>query len=253
MVPHNYSSYLLNSSDRIVMDLYKVNLNRIGLYNIAYQFGNYFEAFGEAVGMAVGPFYSKLYTEKKPSSLIDARNLTFFLMGIFLLATFLTALWLKQLFILLIHNPDLRSAYDIGILIIMGYAYRPMYWSAGIKLSIHEKTSLLWKISFVAGILNVLLNIIFVPRFGIYAAAVTTLVSLLYIGFAGYFFKSYKRIQGPAHYPLVWMLSILICTAAAYLLRNVSIEAKTIVSVSICMVAFYLFRKNYHSLSSIQI
>ena len=75
MVPHNYSSYLLNSSDRVVMDLYKVNISQIGLYNIAYTFGNYMEAFGEAVGMAVGPFYSKLYTTKGEKALKDEQRL----------------------------------------------------------------------------------------------------------------------------------------------------------------------------------
>ncbi len=145
MIPHNYSSYLLNSSDRVVMDQFKVSIDQIGQYNIIHV-RNYFESVGEAIGMAVGPFYSKLYTAKTKKALIDERNLTFF-DDKFLLATFLISLWLKEIFILLISNKELQSAYPIGIIIIMSYAYRPMYWSVGIKLKYFENYQSTWKIS----------------------------------------------------------------------------------------------------------
>lgn len=253
MVPHNYSSYLLNSSDRVVMDLYKVKTNDIGVYNIAYTFGNYFETFGEAVGMATGPFFSKLYTSKHERAHNDQRNLTFFLMSIFLATAFLVSVWMKEIFLLLLNNPDLESAYPIGILIIMGYAYRPMYWSAGIKLSIFEKTSLLWKISLVGGLVNIVLNVIFVPFFGIYAAAISTLLSLLYIGFSGYYFKSYKKLPGLNHYPAYWLCAILVLTGCAYLLKDVPVIYKIALTVLAFASGWYLFRKFYPVLRAIDV
>jgi O-antigen/teichoic acid export membrane protein len=253
MIPHNYSSFLLNSSDRIVMDIYKIDIRRIGIYNISYQFGNYFEAIGDAIGMAVGPFYSKLYTEKKEKSLTDARALTFFLMGCFLVSTFLISLWLREIFLGLIKNEELRSAYDVGIIIIMGYAYRPMYWSAGIKLSIFEDTAMLWRISFVAGILNLGLNLIFVPFYGIYAAAIITLISLLYIGFSGFFFKRYKKLGGPDHHPFKWIVGILLLTSIAYIFKDAMITTKVIISSAILAISFLIFKRYYSLLKTIEI
>ncbi len=253
MVPHNYSSYLLNSSDRVVMDLFKINVGQIGVYNIAYSFGNYFESVGEAIGMAVGPFYSKLYASNSEQSHTDERRLTFFLMCGFLGATFLVSVWLREIFQILISNKELQSAYGIGILIMMGYAYRPMYWSAGIKLSIFEKTSVLWKISFVAGLLNVILNIIFVPRFGIIAAALSTLASLLYIGFSGYYFKAYRKLKGLNHFPLVWMAAIVLLTAMAYILKDAGVPVKAIVTIAVLVPASIVFYRNYSVLKSIDV
>lgn len=253
MIPHNYSSYLLNSSDRVVMDLSKVNLSQIGKYNIAYSFGNYLEAFGEAIGMAVGPFYSKLYASNKADDQRSERTLTFFLMGAFLLLAFLLSLWLRELFVLLIRNEELRSAYGIGIIIIMGYSYRPMYWSAGIKLSMLEKTGLLWRISFVAGVLNVVLNIIFIAHFGIWAAAISTMVSLLYIGFSGFFLPSYRRLGGLNHYPLAWMSGIIAMTILAFLLKDVAVPLKLVVSGAALTLAALAFRRNYGTLKAIDV
>lgn len=253
MIPHNYSSYLLNSSDRVIMDQFKVNINQIGQYNIAYTFGNYFESVGEAIGMAVGPFYSKLYTSKNKQALIDERNFTFFLMIGFLVATFLISLWLKEIFLLLISNKELRSAYDIGGIIIMSYAYRPMYWSAGIKLSIFEKTSVLWRISFVAGITNVLLNIVFVKQFGIYAAAISTMISLLYMGFSGYFFKSYKKLGGPNHYPLIWLSAIIFLTIIFYLLKNILIAFKIVITLGVLVSWIFWGAKNLKKLKTMDV
>lgn len=253
MVPHNYSSYLLNSSDRVVMDMAKVDIAQIGKYNIAYSFGSYLEAFGEAIGMAVGPFYSKLFASNRESDKKHERNLTFFLMSGFILLAFLLSLWLKELFFILISNKDLRSAYSIGIIIIMGYAYRPMYWSAGIKLSVMEKTSMLWRMSFVAGLLNVLLNIMFVGRFGIWAAAVSTMVSLLYIGFSGFFLSSFRKLGGINHYPIAWMSGIVGLTIVAFFLKDAVIGVKLLVSLVTLTLASVAFFRNYKVLKAVDV
>jgi O-antigen/teichoic acid export membrane protein len=248
MIPHNYSSYLLNSSDRVVMDLMKVNVGQIGLYNVAYKFGNAFEIMGEAVGMAVGPQYVKLFISKTKDSLITARNLTFFLMISFLAMAFLVSLWMNEIFRILIHNKELVVAYDVGIIIFMGYCYRPMYWSAVNKLASFEKTNVLWRISFVAGILNVILNLIFVNQFGIYAAAINTFISLMFVGFSGFYVTAYKKLEGVDHYPLLWLVLIIGLTVTVYLLRDVNILMKIIISFIVILFSLQMLsvlnRKN---------
>lgn len=255
MIPHNYSAYLQNSSDRVVLDWYKTDVNAIGYYNFAYQFGSLFEVIGNAVGMAVGPYYTKMYTDNTNKSLLDEKHFTFFMMGSFLIATFFVSLWMREIFSVLVNNDQLKLSYDIGILILMGYAYRPMYWSAGIKLTTHGKTNILWRISAVGGIINVILNLIFVPRFGIYAAAVSTLIGLLYIGFSGYYFKIYKNLNPPEydHYPTLWMIVIVVTTAAVYFLRDVGIVYKIGITAMVAVFYFRLVIKNFRLLNAINV
>jgi O-antigen/teichoic acid export membrane protein len=245
MIPHNYSSYLLNSSDRVVMDLMKVNISQVGLYNMAYRFGSAFEIMGEAVGMAVGPHYVKLYMSNTREGLEDARRLTYLLTVCFIAVAFLVSLWLKQVFELLINNASLKGAYDVGIIIFMGYCYRPMYWCTVNKLSSFDKTAVLWRISFVAGLLNLILNIIFVGRFGIYAAAVITFISLMFVGFAGFYLKSYKKLKGVNHYPMAWLLLITVLTILVYYLRDISYLYKTIITIVTIGAVFQVMKSNF--------
>jgi O-antigen/teichoic acid export membrane protein len=255
IIPHNYSSFLLNSSDRIVLDWCKIDKKLIGDYNFAYQFGSFFEIIGSAVGMAVGPYYTKMFTDNSKKSLADECKFTFFMMVNFLCATTLLSLWLKEIFEIMVNNPRLKTTYNLGILIIMGYAYRPMYWSAGIKLSTHNKTNKLWRISAVGGIINLVLNLIFVPKYGVYAACINTLIGLIYIGFAGYFFKSYKALNAPEnnHYPKLWIALIFLFTVFVYYLKSTLVLNKVIISLSLFIVYFIYLFKNFKALKNIEI
>jgi O-antigen/teichoic acid export membrane protein len=252
-IPHNYSAYLLNSSDRLVMDQLQVSINNIGKYNMAYIIGNYFEIIGTAIGMAVGPYYTKLYSKETEQAELEVRTLTSFLQIGFLVMSFTVSLWAKEIFQLLIKNQELSSVYYIGIIIIMGYSYRPMYWASVNKLFYIEKTNQLWKVSFIGGLINIILNIIFIPIYGFEAAAITTLLSLLYIGFAGFFLKDYKNNSCVNFYPIWWLLLILISTIIVFLLKDILIWYKIIITC--CLFIFFIgyFIKNKNELKSIEI
>lgn len=252
-VPHNYSAYLLNSSDRLVMDQLSISINNIGKYNMAYIIGNYFEVFGTAVGMAVGPYYTKLYSKESLAAEKQVKVLTYFLQVGFLALSFTAALWAKEIFQLLIHNEELNSVYYIGVIIIMGYSYRPMYWASINKLFYLEKTNQLWKVSFVGGGINVILNLIFIPIYGFEAAALTTLISLLYIGFAGFFLKDYKNNSQVNYYPIIWILIIITSTIVVYSLKDISVLYKLFITLGILISFILYFVKNMKKLNSIDL
>ena len=60
-------------------------------------------------------------------------------------------------------------------------------WSAGLHLQ--NKAKWFWVLSSLGALTNILLNIIFIPRYGLFAAALTTLISLS-IQPIGYYFIS---------------------------------------------------------------
>ena len=128
----------------------------------------------------------------------------------------------------------------------MSYSYRPMYWACISKLSFIEKTNQLWKISFVGGLLNVSLNLIFIPIYGFEAAALTTLISLLYIGFAGFFLKDFKDNNLINYYPLRWLIIIIASTIIVYFLRDIYILNKIIITgiIFILFILYFLKMKN---------
>lgn len=245
-VPHNYSAYLLSNSDRVVMDRVGVSVSNVGRYNIAYMFGNYFEFFGNAIGMAVGPVMTKLVARKTPKAEADFVFLTKWLQVSFLFGGIILALWAKELMKLLIKNNELNASYPLAIIIIMGYVYRPYYWAVICKLQFEEKTNQFWKISFIAGGLNVGLNIIFIPLFGIQAAAITTFFALIYMGFAGYFLRSVSKQTKELFQPGAVIGVIIVLSVLVYFLKDLNILSKSLITIIVGMLFLvYNWKKRF--------
>lgn len=240
-IPHYYSSFLLDSSDRIVMDNMNVSTEDIGSYNLAYNFGNYFAALTSATNLAIGPTL-RMYIKKGKE--ISSRKLIFILQIIFFIISFLMCLWIKEIFYILIRNEELRSVYPLTVPIIMAYNYRPMYMGATTAFFYYERTNLLWKITFTAGLLNVVLNIIFIPFFGVIAAAITTFFALLYMGYAGFFIKDFKKYNSVNYHPIKWFLATIAIAILAYFLLEISIIIKIVITLTIFIfVGFIVFYK----------
>jgi O-antigen/teichoic acid export membrane protein len=249
VIPHNYSSFLLNTSDRVVMERLKVNTDQIGTYNIAYTFGSYMEFFGNAIGMAIGPIYTSMFSKKNKENSKKIHTITNFLQIFFIIVSFIVSIWCKELFDFFFKINDIENVYPIAIIIIMGYAYRPYYWTAITRLQYSEKTTELWKITFVAGFLNVLLNIIFIPFYGVKAAAISTFVCLLYMGFVGYFLPAFKKIETEKYYPIIFIGLIIFATIFAYLIKDIDVIYKLYVSITLLAVSFIYV---YFSLSKLK-
>ncbi|WP_125185155.1 lipopolysaccharide biosynthesis protein [Botryobacter ruber] len=206
VLPHSMSFFLLDTSDRLVMTALRVPIPSIGLYNVASNFGSYFQAASGALVQAATPLYVENYGRTGDlKAALEVRRVTFFLQILFLGVTSLVSLWMKEIFEILIRNEELQQAYPLAIIILMGYNARPMYLAAINLLAVQEHTSKLWKVSFVAGAGNVVLNFLLIPVYGFQAAAFTTFAALMYMGYSGYFLKEYKQLTLVKYYPVLWL------------------------------------------------
>lgn len=244
-IPHQYAGFLLDSSDKIVLDNLNVATGDLGKYSLASTFGGYFQAFINAANKAMTPLMLGFYKEKKDEK---ARDLVFILQGFTLAGTFLFCIWSKEIFKLLIKNETLQAVYPLAIIIVMAFNYRPMYIGAMNKLFYLEKTKLLWRVSLIAGLSNLLLNFILVPIFGFEAAAYSTFISLMYMGFSGFFIKKIREVQQAKFYPLVWLFLIILSTSLAYYLVAFSILIKLVTTFCLLGISaslFYYFKKRF--------
>jgi len=226
-IPHTYGAYLLNSSDRIVMDAVNVSTDDIGKYNVANTFGALADGFSSAVGWAISPILTKAYSEKKWT---ESRNLIFKTQLLFFTVTFLPCLWLKEIFALFIKNDSLNSYYGLGIILIMSVNYRPMYFANTMKMLFYEKTAKLWRITFVGGIINVISNILLIPFFGFEIAALTTFICFMYIGYAGFFTSEFKKLSNENYYPLFWFTITIFLVLTAIFTVDLSLTYKLAIS-----------------------
>ena len=239
-VPHYYSSFLIQTSDKVILNLMKVSTESVGNYTFAGSFASYFNQLGNAIGQASR---ATLNLNNKAQNYKANRNLIFKVQLFFFAATFLSCIWLKEIFSLLINNDGLAATYPMAIILIMAANYRPMYLGATNYIFYIERTKKLIYITLAASVISVLLNIIFIPYLGIIAAIITTYVSLMYMGYSGYYLKEFKDIK-VKYYPLLWLFSTFLLTISAYYIVEFDFFTKTIITLSVfslSIIIFYFF------------
>jgi O-antigen/teichoic acid export membrane protein len=227
-IPHNYSAYILNASDRMVMDWVKVPIDRIGLYSLGYNIGMVADSIGSAVTMILSALYLKLFSEKKVEVI---KKVTFSLQFVFLFVSVLVCIWIKELFPILIKNLTLLEAYKVTFVIILSYAFRPLYVVPVNILGFAGHTNALWKITFSGAVINIALNLMLVPIYGYFVAAITTFFSLLFIGVAGYFLKPFKEICKEDFKIVLWTLFIVGLSTGAYFVLEAPLWIKAVTTL----------------------
>jgi O-antigen/teichoic acid export membrane protein len=189
-----------------------------------------------AAGFAIGPMMMQKFKEGKD---IVARNLIFGLQFAFFVLTFLMSIWLKELFSFLLRSPGLAEMYSLGIIIIMGYNYRPMYMGSTSKLFFVEKTNIVWKVTFVAGLINVILNSVFIPIYGFEVAAYTTFISLLFMGYIGFFIPSIKEVNDTDYHPFKWLLLTCGLTILALFIVDYPVQIKLLITLLVIAISVF--------------
>ena len=243
LLPHYYSIYLLEISDRVVMKILNVPTPLIGKYNVAATFGSYFSNFHMAVGNAIGPaIFSALkkqdYQEVK-KSLIPYFYLT-------LALTFTFGCWAKEIVSFLFRNEDFNTLYILSIGIVMAYNYRPYYILVNQYLSYNEKVKYLPYVTFVPGVLNVILNFVFIPLYGLSAAVISTLICYTLMGFAPFLFSKIQNLLHFSYNVLVSFMAMAILTILAYLATDLTWLLKSIINISVFLFLYILSKKLIH-------
>lgn len=229
LVPHTSAFFLLDFSDRLVMMKMGVSTANIGLYDFAYRFAGYARVFSESIHQASTPLFIKLFKNDRSSNFL--KDIIFLENYVVSFVSFAIALWLKEIFSIMVNNQDLNSTYNMGIILTMAYVYKPMYTAMATVFYYFEKTKEFWKISFTAGVLNVALNIIFIPIYGFKTAVFTTFLSFLFIGYAGFYVTQFKKLYSPNFHPLLWVGYTIVLLISSYFFKDAELFMKFVLTL----------------------
>jgi len=175
LVPHGLASWVLDVSDRVLLERF-VPAAAIGLYALGFQFGAIANTVAGSMNSAWVPFVYKRVAEDGAGATGSlARLVSVF--AIVLLGVGLALATLGQDIVLMLMAPAYRGAALIVPWIVCGYVFAGMYFVPANFLFVAERTSLIPVVTIAAGVLNVGLNLWLMPRYGVMAAAWTTLVS----------------------------------------------------------------------------
>jgi len=195
LVPAQVANLISNLGDRYVLQIF-LGSQAVGYYAVSYGLTLHLKSVLTLMMAAVTPMYLDIWekhgrqrTEEFLSSVMDY-YLMLAIPGIILFSFFG-----DEILILLAS-----SKYE-GARGLLPYLAAPIVLHGAITiytagLYIHKKTSLILYFTLGAGTLNLLLNLIFVPRMGMVGAAIATLISYIFlIVLANIFSSKYITIR----------------------------------------------------------
>jgi len=169
----------------------------VGYYAVAVLFMNGITLLPNAVQRVINPTIAGYYGKK------DYRNIRILIKGTMFKISLITIFIVSflavfgKVLIEVIFNKDFLPAYIPLLILLIGYSFYAAYVPVGGCLSSIGKVKIVFKISLLCAILNTLLNIILIPRFGLIGAASATSVSLVFTTFINiYFIKKYTSNYG---------------------------------------------------------
>ena len=173
------TSIILNAGDRFII-LYLVNAAAVGLYSAGYDLAMYaMESLTSPLSFAITPIFLKIWTEKGSgdTKVFLEKCLKFFLMAA--LPCIFAFNYLSRDLIVLLASEKYAVSYAVipyvsfGVL-LFGLTY---IFSAG--LIIYKKSHVIAFSTILAGVINVVLNFLFIPKLGFVGAALATMLAYL--------------------------------------------------------------------------
>lgn len=239
-IPHYYTSYLLDSSGRMVMDGSGISQGQIGRVNLTQQIGGVFSMVMTGVNQALSPFFMQFIKENRENT---AQTLGIAYVAFSFISAFLFSIWSKEIFDILISNDVLKTTYPLCIAYVMALCYRPMYVIAARYNFYYEKTKQLLLTTFISGIIAVMLYVILTPILGVWGFLVGHYIATLYYGYSGYFYSCYRE-HSKMRFPFVAIFFVQIgLTGLAFLLVELLVY-KVVITLMVLTALTVVFIKN---------
>jgi len=234
---------LLNQSDRFIIKLL-LGSKYVALYGLGYRVAgvlNMFLVLPFSLGLL--PIAYKFYGQPDDTRFFS--KLMTYSTFIFVWGFVFLSLFSKEIVRIFALQSDFYSAYYIIPLILLSYVFSGMRLTASLGMLLTKNTKHIAWITISASALNIILNFIFIPIYGIMAAAVNTLFAFIIFYIITqklsnkYYFINYENSK-----LFLMILTGCILSAAIYLLPSMNLFlqfAIKIVLVILFPVLLYLF------------
>ena len=214
LIPHYLSIYLLSSSDRIMIATY-VGKSETAYYTVAYSLASVVTIVWSAINSSLVPY---TYEHCRKGDLNKVANVTYPLMSLFAVSCIVLVLMAPELILLMATKEYMDALYIIPP-IVVGVFFQVQYFIYSNLIYYHRKTKYVMYASVIASIVNILLNYIFIPKFGYYVAGYTTLFSYIIQATIDYY--AMKKVMGFSIYSMKIIMSISIVVVVIALASSI--------------------------------
>lgn len=231
LVPNNLSWIIISLSDRLMLT-WMTGADANGIYSIANKFPNIIYTFYGFFSTAWKESAARIIKENNKTEYYNSiyKDIKFFLKAIVL---GLIAI-MPFVFPLLVDSSYNEAYIYIPILIISIYYTNMSNFYGGI-FTAFKNTKIMGSTTVLSAIINITINLIFIPKFGIYAAAFSTLISnAIVFAYRRYKLREYIKLKEKFNY-VFWTL--LVITLITYYRNNMILN----VIMFIIVLAYCIF------------
>lgn len=237
-VPNNVSSWVVDSSDRIVIGIFLGSV-AVGCYSPGYSLGNivlmFLTPFAVLLPAVLPEYYERGDMDKVDTFL--TYSLKYYLL-ITIPACVGLSLLSKPLLYILTTTVIADSGYMITPLVALGAMFMGIYGIVNNIIILEKKTTILAHIWIVVAVLNIVLNIFAVPYIGIYGAGIATLLCYFFAFVVTVFYsKKYARL--PFDYKSIAKIIIASVIMGAFVIIANPMEIVNILIVVAVSVVIY--------------
>jgi O-antigen/teichoic acid export membrane protein len=235
LIPGNLGAFVFNSIDRYFLNHYS-NTTQLGLYNLAYNFSSVLSLLLATPIALIWPIMYLSVMYHKNAKEFYARALTYSLaISMFL---FLGLALLSKEAIKIFSNPAYLGAYAVIPLIVLTYAFWATRKIINVAVTIKRKT-IFTAISEVSGaVINIGLNFLLIPRYGIMGAAYATFISfIVVIGMMLYYNQKLIKLD----YEIVRIIKIFAVTAVIFSAGYFIVFENLVISIIFKVIIVLLF------------
>ena len=169
LIPHSIGGLLIAMSDRLIINNV-LDVSAVGLYMVALQVGMIIEILARSFNQAYTPWLFNNLRKNDDFLNLKIVKFTYIMFALYLILGILFGLFAPILFEIFIGK-QFYSASQLVIWISLGAAFNGMYYMVGIYIMYLYKNFYLPIVTFIDGIINLLLTYILVRSFGISGAA----------------------------------------------------------------------------------
>lgn len=187
LIPHYLSNYVLSQSDRLMIGR-MVGNTQAAFYSVSYTIATMMLLVTTAINNSLTPYIYKCIDAGKTKNIAKATKLLVTLVGILCIVTMIFA---PEIILIFAGTRYLDSIYVIPPIAVSVFFIFIYSLFSNIEY-FYEKTGFIAVATCVSAGLNLLLNYIFINKYGYYAAGYTTLICYICLAFMHYVF--YNKI-----------------------------------------------------------
>ena len=188
LVPTAAAAWILNLSDRIFIERY-FSMSDVGIYSLGYKVAGIVLIFTAAFNQAYNPVFFKLANsedqDEAKKKLYRYNNI---FISITLLIFFVITIFSKEVIVVLL-DPKYRESYKIVPIIAFAYLISQVSGLLNLFMGQEKKNIQLMYMIIFSAFLNIGLNFLLIPIFGVYGAGYATVLSFMVMFIVQYWYS----------------------------------------------------------------